>query len=84
MNEEHEPGWVRLPVFAVEDLAWLIGVLEDWLLHACDDTTEDLACFAGNGAFTNPAVQHARLIANQLGQHHPRLLHALEAAGITP
>ncbi len=46
--------WVRLPVFAVEDLAWLIGVLEDWLLHACDDTAEDLACFAGNGPFTHP------------------------------
>ena len=26
-------------MFTVEDLAWLIGVLEDWLLHASDDTS---------------------------------------------
>ena len=74
-------GFVRLSAFTVEDLAWLIGVLEDWLLHASDDTSADLAAFAGNGPFSRPADQHARLIANQLGDHHVTLLHALAATG---
>lgn len=77
-----DDGWLRLPVLAVEDLAWLIGVLEDWLLHASDDAYEDLAHFAGRGPFTRPADQHARLIAHQLGDHHVVLLRALRAAGI--
>ena len=74
-------GFVRLSAFTVEDLAWLIGILEDWLLHASDDTSADLAAFAGNGAFSQPADQHARLIANQLGDHHLTLLNALAATG---
>lgn len=63
----------------VEDLAWLIGVLEDWLLHATDDTSADLAAFAGNSPFSRTADQHARLIANQLDNHHLTLLKALAA-----
>ena len=49
-------------MFTVEDLAWLIGVLEDWLLHASYDTSADLATFVGNGAFSRPADQHARVL----------------------
>ena len=33
-----DDGWLRLPVLQIEDLAWLIGVLEDWLLHAYGDS----------------------------------------------
>jgi len=75
-------GWLRLPVLAIEDLAWLIGILEDWLLHASDEAYDDLAEFAGRGPFTRPADQHGRLIAHQLGDHHVTLLRALRAAGI--
>ena len=53
-----DDGWLRLPVLAIEDLAWLIGILEDWLLHASDDAYDDLAQFAGRGPFTRPADQH--------------------------
>ena len=77
-----DDGWLRLPVFTIEDLAWLIGILEDWLLHASDDAYDDLAGFAGRGPFTRPADQHGRLIAHQLGDHHVTLLRALRAAGI--
>ena len=77
-----DDGWLRLPVLTIEDLAWLIGILEDWLLHASDDAYDDLTEFAGRGPFTRPAEQHARLIARQLGDHHVTLLRALRAAGI--
>ena len=53
-------------MFTVEDLAWLIGVLEDWLLHASDDTSADLAAFVGHGAFSRPADQHARVLSGQM------------------
>ena len=77
-----DDGFLRLAVLQVEDLAWLIGILEDWLLHASDDAYGDLADFAGRGPFTRPADQHARIIAHQLGDHHVTLLRALRAAGI--
>ena len=76
-----DDGFLRLAVLQVEDLAWLIGILEDWLLHASDDAYGDLADFAGRGPFTRPADQHGRLIAHQLGDHHVTLLRALRAAG---
>lgn len=75
-------GFVRLSVFMVEDLAWLIGILEDWLLHASEDACEDLAEFAGRGAFTRSTEQHARMIARQLGDHHVTLCRALRSAGV--
>lgn len=62
----NDDGWLRLPVLQIEDLAWLIGILEDWLLHAPDDAYDVLAEFAGRGPFTRPADQHGRLIARQL------------------
>ena len=71
-----------MPVLAIEDLAWLIGVLEDWLRHASDDAYEDVAHFAGGGAFTRPADQHGRLSAHRLGDHHVTHLRAHRAAGI--
>jgi len=75
-------GWLRLPILTVEDLAWLIGILEDWLLHASDEAYDDLATFAGRGPFTSHPERHARLIADQLGDYHVTLLKALRAAGI--
>jgi hypothetical protein len=77
-----DDGYLRVPAHVVEDLAWLIGILEDWLLHASDDTTADLAQFAGGGPFTAHPDRHARMIANQLGDHHVILRRALKAAGL--
>jgi hypothetical protein len=77
-----DDGYIRIPTHVIDDLAWLIGVLEDWLLHASDDTAADLAQFAGGGPFTRHPDRHARLIASQLGEHHVVLRRALKAAGM--
>lgn len=74
-------GFVLLSGYAVEDLAWLLGLLEDWLLHASDEAYDDLAEFAGRGRFTRSADQHARMIAREIGDHHTTLLRALRATG---
>lgn len=62
--------FVRVPAATIEDLVWLLAVLEDWLLHASDDTSADLARFAGDGPFTHPTDRHARLIAHEIAEHH--------------
>lgn len=77
-----DDGFLPVPIDVAEDLTALIGVLEDWLLHASDDTLADLAQFAGGGPFTGRPAQHARLIARELGCHHQNLRRALQAAGI--
>lgn len=33
----------------LDEWAWLLGRLEDWLLHAQDETIEDWATFSGHG-----------------------------------
>jgi hypothetical protein len=77
-----DDGFLPVPIDVIEDLAALVGVLEDWLLHASDDTLADLAQFAGGGPFTRRPAQHARQIARELGGHHQHLRRALHAAGI--
>jgi hypothetical protein len=77
-----DDGFLPVPIDIVEDLTALIGVLEDWLLHASDDVLADLAQFAGGGPFTRRPGQHARLIARELGSHHQQLRRALHTAGI--
>ncbi|WP_433432934.1 hypothetical protein [Nonomuraea sp. CA-141351] len=36
----------------LRDLAWLLGLLEDWLLHTSDDVRADLATFPGPSRHT--------------------------------
>jgi len=62
-------GFVRIHRDDLDEIAWSLRLIEDWLLHAPDDVYADLATFAGNGAFTQPAHLHGRLIARHLGDH---------------
>ncbi len=61
--------FVRVHVEELDEIAWTLGLIEDWLLHTTDDVYADLAAFAGNGAFTRPAQRHGRLIARHCGDH---------------
>jgi hypothetical protein len=44
---------ISLNAFDAEDIAWALGYLEHWLLHAADDTLTDLDEFC-RGTATNP------------------------------
>jgi hypothetical protein len=39
--------YAAVPVEELDEWAWMIGQLEDWLLHAAEDTVEDWASFTG-------------------------------------
>lgn len=64
-----DPDFVRMHVEELDEIAWTLGLIEDWLLHTTDDVYADLAAFAGHGPFTRPAHVHGRLIARHLGDH---------------
>jgi hypothetical protein len=61
--------FVRMHREELDEIAWTLGVIEDWLLHTTDDVYAGLAAFAGNGPFTRPAHRHGRLIAGHCGDH---------------
>ncbi|HUG86074.1 MAG TPA: hypothetical protein VMM13_16040 [Euzebya sp.] len=42
-GDRYAPVWVE----ELADWAWLLGRIEDWLLHAHDDTIVDWAQFCG-------------------------------------
>ncbi len=63
---------VLLDEHTADDLAALLSLLEDWLLHAGDDIRDDLALFAFHAQCHRAlAVQH---LIDQLG-HNSVLLH---------
>jgi hypothetical protein len=52
----------------IEELAGIVGVIEDWLLHADDDTHHDLAEFLrGLGNLHHRPVG---MLIDELGTHH--------------
>ncbi len=62
----------------VDELRRLLGTVEDWLLHAGDETREDLAEFLAGPGWSSeaPARLAAGLIAD-LGEHAVLLRRAL-------
>ncbi|MEU3456880.1 hypothetical protein ABZ671_25255 [Micromonospora sp. NPDC006766] len=65
----------------VDDLAHLLGRIEDWLRHADPDTRADLAAFLngpGNGALAATGLLHA------LDQHTLQLRQLLHEQDNTP
>lgn len=43
-------------VHEFDELAWLLGQLEDWLIHAAEATTADWHAFTGAGGPSIPDV----------------------------
>jgi hypothetical protein len=67
------PGGIVLGVTEVTDLAWLLGLVEDWLLHTNDAVIGDLVAFLGPRAHGHSA----RPLIDALGDagvHLTRLL----------
>jgi hypothetical protein len=65
----------------VDELRRLLGTVEDWLLHAGDETRDDLATFLTGQAWSAAAPERlaAGLIAD-LGEHTVLLRRALTRA----
>jgi hypothetical protein len=70
---------VILDGHAADDLAALLGLLEDWLLHAGNDIRHDLALFSFPAdGHPDLAVQH---LIDQLGRTSVVLRRQLDPAG---
>lgn len=68
----------------VDELRRLLGIVEDWLLHAGDEARDDLAAFLAGQAW--PAAPAERLAAGliaDLGEHTVLLRLALTRASRT-
>ena len=68
----------------VDELRRLLGIVEDWLLHAGDEARDDLAAFLAGQAWSAAPTQRlaAELIAD-LGEHTVLLRAALTRASRT-
>jgi hypothetical protein len=76
-----EPTAVLLDPEQVDELRRLLGTVEDWLLHACDEAREDLAEFlAGLGWSTGSPERLAAGLIADLGEHTILLRRALTRA----
>ncbi len=76
-----DPAPVQLDPEHVDELRRLLGAVEDWLLHACDEARDDLAAFLAGQACSaaTPERLAAGLIAD-LGEHTVLLRRALTRA----
>lgn len=70
------PG-VVLREHDAEQLAELLGLLEDWLLHAGDDTRAELADFAFHGPAGSRDPGYVRWLIDRLGTHSVALTRQL-------
>ena len=77
---DDDPDFVAMHREELDEIAWTLGVIEDWLLHAPDEVYADLAAFAGHGPFTRPADLHGRLIARHCGDHTITIQRRLRAS----
>ena len=48
-TDVHGNRYAQVHVEELDEWAWMLGRLEDWLLHAAEETTEDWADFTGPG-----------------------------------
>ena len=46
-TDDHGNRYAAVHVEELDEWAWLLGRLEDWLLRASDDTAQDWAEFSG-------------------------------------
>jgi len=69
-----DPASVVLDPVDAQDLARLLSVIQDWLMHAEDATLDDLAAFLDGDAdraawITNAAGEAAVMLLRQLRPH---------------
>lgn len=48
-TDDYGNRYAPVHVEELDEWAWMLGRLEDWLAHAQDETIEDWATFAGHG-----------------------------------
>lgn len=72
-----EPGGIVLSVTEAVELAALLGMVEDWLLHTDEVVLGDLARFLGPHAHG----QDARPLVDALGDAGVNLTHLLDGHG---
>jgi hypothetical protein len=74
------PGGIVLSVTEATELAALLGLVEDWLLHTDQQVLGDLAAFLG----PRTCCQGARPIIDALGDASVNLAHLLGGQGGRP
>lgn len=47
VTDTHGNCYAPVDIEELDEWAWLLGRLEDWLAHACDETVEDWNDFTG-------------------------------------
>jgi hypothetical protein len=65
-----------------EDLRWVVGLVEDWLLHASDETLDELAEYVYGPA--HPDHDRLRWIIELLGEAGARLRPTAQPAAAQP
>jgi hypothetical protein len=77
-TDTHGNRYAAVPVEELDDWAWLLSRLEDWLAHAGHDTVEDWADFAG------PCGIRLDQIVYVLSHWAPRMRALAETTTTTP
>jgi hypothetical protein len=73
-----DPAPVLVDPDQLDELRRLLGTVEDWLLHACDDALDDLAGFlTGLSWSVAPAERLTAALITDLGDHSVALARSL-------
>jgi hypothetical protein len=76
-----DPAPLLLDSERVDELHRLLGTVEDWLLHTCDETLDDLGRFLAGQAWSGgPPERLASALVADLGEHSVALARALRTA----
>ncbi len=76
-----DPALVLLDPEHVDELRRLLGTVEDWLLHACDEARDDLGGFLTGQAWSAAAPERlTAALISELGEHTILLRRALTGA----
>jgi hypothetical protein len=76
-----DPAAVLVDADEIDELRRLLGTVEDWLLHAADETLDDLGRFlAGLAWSVAPAERLTTALITDLGDHSVTLARALRSA----
>lgn len=71
-TDAHGNRYAAVAVAELDEWAWLLGQIEDWLLHAAEETIEDW------GEFTGPCGPRLDEVVYVLGHWTIRMRHLAE------